>query len=281
MHLIVDSGSTKTLWCLVDQNSIVEEYTTVGLNPYVCSAEYINTVITNELRPRLLSKPEAIFFYGAGCSTDENKKTVTAALSLINTEAHIEVEHDLLAVARALCQHKKGIATILGTGSNSCLYDGEKIIANTPSLGYILGDEGSGSYIGKQFLADVFYARVPEALVELFRKEYPNELSYYLNKVYKEANANAFLASFCKWISEHKEHPYVCQLLRKCFADFIEKQISPYGKEYTNTIHSLGSIAFYFLNEWKEVILQYGYQPGEITQSPMEGLVQYHTSWKK
>ncbi len=281
MHLIVDSGSTKTLWCLVDQDIIVEEYSTVGLNPYVCSVEFINGLIINEVIGRLAHKPEAIFFYGAGCSTEENKKILKNALLLINPNAHIEVEHDLLAVARALCQNKQGIATILGTGSNSCLYDGTNIIANTPSLGYILGDEGSGSYIGKQFLSDLFYNRVPEETAMAFKKDYPEELSYYLTKVYKEPNANAFLASFCKWISEHKETPYFHQMLRQCFSSFIEKQISPYGKKYTNTIHSLGSIAFYFLNEWKEVILQYGYQLGELTQSPINGLVQYHSSWKK
>ena len=281
MQLVVDSGSTKTLWCLIDQGKTVQEINTVGINPYISSSEMIQAIVELEVIPSLREKPEQIYFYGAGCSTVQNKKVIEFALKNINPSALIEVEHDLLAVARALCQTEKGIAVILGTGSNSCLYDGRNISMNTPSLGFILGDEGSGAYIGKQFLADLWYGEVPQDLKDAFFKDFPFDLSYYLTKVYKEPSANAFLASFCSWLASHKSNTYTKNLLHKSFSSFIEKQILPYGKEVTNKIHCIGSIAFYFLDEWKEVILQYGYELGRVEQNPIAGLIQYHSTWKE
>jgi glucosamine kinase len=276
MHLIVDSGSTKTIWCLVDKDQLIQEITTTGMNPYISSGEMIQAIVELEVVSQLLHAPDAIYFYGAGCSTIEHQSLITHSLRRINNLAHIEVHHDLLAVARALCQHQSGIAVILGTGSNSCLYNGKDIIKNTPSLGYILGDEGSGSFIGKTFLADLFYNNVPSEIKSSFKENYPYDLNYYLNKIYKEPNANAFLASFCTWLSNHRENDYVHQLLINSFALFIDKHIVPYGKEITNTIFSNGSIAFFFMNEWKEVILQKGYVVGNMEQNPISGLIKYH-----
>lgn len=281
MQLIVDSGSTKALWCLVDNGIVMQEITTTGINPYITSSEMISAIVQLEIISVLQAVPNAIFFYGAGCSSFENKKLIEVALREINRNAKIEVEHDLLSVARALCQNEVGIAVILGTGSNSCLYNGNFIVQSTPSLGYILGDEGSGSFIGKQFLADIWYDRVPQNLRDLFLAEFPFELNYYLNKVYKEPNANAFLASFCKWISTHKDNSYVQNLLKNSFTQFIEKQIKPYGVHISNTIHCVGSIAYYFKNEWKDVILENGYKLGKMEQVPMAGLIQYHSTWKE
>ena len=177
MYLIVDSGSTKTLWCLINNDKIIQEISTPGMNPYISSITQIQQIIESDVSPILQNKPEKIFFYGAGCSSTENKKIIADELRKINTDAKIEVDHDLLAVARSLCLFDSGIAVILGTGSNSCLYNGREIVKNTPSLGYILGDEGSGSYIGKQFLADLWQNNIPSDLKELFFQEYPNELS--------------------------------------------------------------------------------------------------------
>lgn len=276
MHLIVDSGSTKTIWCLVDKDQLIQEITTTGMNPYISSSEMIQAIVELEVVSQLMHVPEAIFFYGAGCSTIEHQSLITHSLRRINNVAHVEVHHDLLAVARALCQHQNGIAVILGTGSNSCLYDGKDIIKNTPSLGYILGDEGSGSFIGKTFLADLFYNNVPAEIKSAFKENYTYDLNYYLNKIYKEPNANAFLASFCTWLSNHREHEYVHQLLLNSFSLFIDKHIAPYGKKLSNTICSNGSIAFFFMNEWKEVILQKGYNVGNMEQNPISGLIKYH-----
>ncbi len=277
MQLIVDSGSTKTLWCLVKNGVCVQEIQTLGINPYVSSPESILRIIQSDVIPNLLQIPNAIFYYGAGCSTSINKKIIYDSLVHINPNANIEVEHDLLAVARSLCQHETGIAVILGTGSNSCLYNGEQIIANTPSLGYVFGDEGSGAHIGKQVLSDIWYNLSPEELKKDFFEEFPLQLDYYLTKIYKEPAANAFLASFTVWLGKHKSHAYVQHLLKNSFSSFMEKQIMPYNKNISNKIHCTGSIAFYFRDEWKDVILQYGYELGNVEQIPINGLIQYHS----
>jgi glucosamine kinase len=277
MQLIIDSGSTKTLWCLVKNGVCLQEIQTLGINPYVSSLEYIMSIIQSDIIPNLLHIPDAIFYYGAGCSTPNNKKIIQDLLVTINPYANIDVQHDLLAVARSLCQHQTGIAVILGTGSNSCLYNGEQIIAHTPSLGYVIGDEGSGAHIGKQVLSDIWYNITPEELKTDFFAEFPHQLDYYLTKIYKEPAANAFLASFTTWLGKHKSHSYVQQLLKNCFSNFMEKHIVPYNKNISNKIHCTGSIAFYFRDEWKDVILKYGYELGNVEQIPINGLIQYHS----
>lgn len=276
MKLIVDSGSTKTLWCLVQNGKVVQEIYTAGINPYITSIERTKEIIHVELISKLLHQPTEVFFYGAGCSTERNNQSIYNELLAINSSAHIEVHHDLLAVARGLCLHEPGIAVILGTGSNSCLYNGNSIVQNTPSLGYIVGDEGSGAFVGKTFLADLWYGICPKELSDDFFNHYSNDLSFYLNKIYKEPNANAFLASFVLWLSKHKSSVYVQELIKNSFSLFVQKQIKPYGIHPTNIIHATGSIAFNFRDEWKDVILQHGYEFGKIEQVPMNGLIQYH-----
>jgi glucosamine kinase len=276
MKLIVDSGSTKTFWCLVQNNQVVQEIYTAGINPYTSSSESIHEIIKNKLLSSLLQTPSEIYYYGAGCSTEHNKQIINKELLLINPSAKIQVEHDLLAVARGLCLYESGIAVILGTGSNSCLYDGTTIVQQTPSLGYVLGDEGSGAYLGKLILSDVWYSLLPGELRTDFFIHFPENLSYYLTKIYKEPSANSFLASFVLWLSKHKSHTYVQKLLRSSFDIFIQKHIKPYGVDTSKVIHATGSIAFNFRDEWKDVILQHGYQVGTIEQVPMNGLIQYH-----
>lgn len=276
MQLIVDSGSTKTIWCLTHNNKVYQEIQTPGINPFISSKELIVSIIENEVIANLAHQPNSIFYYGAGCSTETNKGLLHTELKRINSNATIEVEHDLLAVARALCLFEPGIAVILGTGSNSCLYDGANIVSHTPSLGYVIGDEGSGAYIGKQIISDIWYNRMPQELIEDFFEHHPHPLEYFLQKIYKEPSANAYLASFTRWIIKHKSHAYVQLLIKNCFSIFIEKQISPYDKNISNKINSIGSIAFYFRDEWKDVILQHGYVQGTVEQSPMQGLIQYH-----
>ena len=278
MHLIVDSGSTKTRWCLVNQLEIIQEINTQGINPYVTSEEIIQKIIEQEIKPLLNYTPDSIFYYGAGCSNSTNIHLIKTCLEAINIEAKIEVEHDLLAVARALCQKNKGIAVILGTGSNSCLYDGKNIIKNTSSLGYILGDEGSGAYIGKKFLSDYFYELVPEHIAHLFQEEKNITIELALNNIYKQPNANAYLASFCKWLVNHKKDSYVHQLIKNAFTDFVVKQIQPYGKSTTNKVFSIGSIAYYFSDIWELVLNENGYVVELSEQDPILGLINYHAN---
>ncbi len=280
MHLIVDSGSTKTRWCLVNQLDIVQEINTQGINPYVTSEEIILNIIKNEVLVNLKNMPSHIFYYGAGCSNSTNILLLKKCLTLINSEAVIEVEHDLLAVARALCQKNTGIAVILGTGSNSCLYDGENILQNTPSLGYILGDEGSGAYIGKKFLSDFFYGLVPKSIAELFVLENNITIDSVLNKVYKEPSGNAYMASFCKWIASQMHEEYIQQLVHSSFTDFVTKQIKPYGTHITNKVYSIGSIAHYFSDIWTSVLNENGYVAEHSEQDPIKGLIKYHADGK-
>lgn len=280
MHLIVDSGSTKTRWCLVDHLEIIQEINTQGINPYVTSEEIISKIVNNEVVTKLIHKPEYIFYYGAGCSNSKNILLVKKCLEVINIEAHIEVEHDLLAVARALCQKNTGIAVILGTGSNSCLYDGSNIIQNTPSLGYVLGDEGSGAYIGKKFLSDLFYGLTPKHIEKIFVDDNNISIEQVLNSVYKQPTANAYLASFCKWLCNHKSDEYVYQLIHTAFTDFVVKQLKPYGKNITNEVYSIGSIAYYFSDIWESVLNENGYSSEQSEQDPILGLIKYHADGK-
>ncbi len=279
MQLIIDSGSTKSKCCLVDQSLIVQEIITEGINPYVTSEQKIAEILHN-LNEQLSVKPTEIFYYGAGCSNEKNNSLIEKYLRNINASATIEVSHDLLAVARSLCGRSAGIAVILGTGSNSCLYDGEKIIRNTASLGYVLGDEGSGAYIGKKLIAAYLYDRMPEETRNSFQKKFESlSLELVLNKVYKEEAANAYLASFCKWASENLNDEYVQNLVYVSFKEFIELHILPYGKSLSNKIYSVGSIAYYFSEVCKRALEEYGYEMYLGAQDPMEGLINYH-AWK-
>lgn len=277
MQLIVDSGSTKTRWCLVDQLEIVQEINTQGINPYVTSEEIILNIVKDQVIVNLQSIPDSIFYYGAGCSTDFYKTLVKSILLNINSNAHIEVEHDLLAVARALCQKNTGIAVILGTGSNSCLYDGENIIQNTPSLGYIIGDEGSGVFMGKKIVSDFFYNRMPQHIAMHFESNNNADIELVLNKIYNEPAPNAYLASFTKWLSTIIDEPYAQELVYSSFSEFIEKQVKPYGTQISNKVYSVGSIAFHFSKIWNKVLSDNSYVAQHSEQDPIMGLIKYHS----
>ncbi len=277
MKLIVDSGSTKTLWCLVDDQTLVQEVMTDGINPYVTPLEKINSIIQSDLYPQLLHIPECVYYYGAGCSTDENKTILNNALQSVFPNLTLEVEHDLLAVARALCHNSVGIAVILGTGSNSCLYDGVKIIKHSPSMGYILGDEGSGAYIGKKLVSDIYYGTAPKELIKNYFEYYDEDLSSLLDLVYKVSGANMFLASKTKWLATQIEHEYVHQLIRDSFDQFILKHIMPYGTSISNKVHCIGSIAYHFKDIWEEALKEKGYEIGHYMKQPMQGLIKYHS----
>lgn len=280
MQLIVDSGSTKIRWCLVNQLDIVQEIITQGINPYVTSEEVILNIVNDQVLSKLKFIPDSIFYYGAGCSTDHNNLLVKNKLKLINNSANIEVEHDLLAVARALCQKSSGIAVILGTGSNSCLYDGQSIIKNTPSLGFIVGDEGSGAYIGKKIIADLYYNRMPQHLAENLISTHNLSIENVLNKIYKEPAANAYLASFCKWLKIFIDEPYTQNLIYNAFSEFIDKQIKPYGNNFTNKVYSIGSIAHHFSDIWHKVLSEHSYIAEQSEQDPIKGLIKFHYNGK-
>lgn len=278
MMIIVDSGSTKTHWCLVDANG-EKLFQTIGLNPYQMDNEAIQEVLEKELYPQLNGETvNSVHFYGAGCSTDQKCNLLDSVLKNYFKTASIEVHHDLLGAARALCGHEKGIACILGTGCNSCYYDGKNITDQIHSLGYVLGDEGSGAYIGKLLIRDYYQGAMPYKIQQLFKAEFNPVLETILDRVYNHPQPNRFLASFCPFISKNISHPYLYNLVSSSFDEFFQKHVLKFEEAKTSKIHFLGSIAFYFSDILKESAQKAGLQIGTICESPIKGLVDYHNN---
>ena len=280
MILIADSGSTKTDWLFAEDASKVERRQTPGINPVHMSEDEVVAVISALDCTR---SPHAVYFYGAGC-IDPFKTKVVNALGRLFPDADISVESDLLGAARAVCGHRRGIACILGTGSNSCLFDGEKILDNTPPLGYILGDEGSGTHIGKSFLNALFKGRLSEKL----RTDYLSrtDLSYpeIINKVYRAPLANRYLASCSVYVAEilakSDQWPDDSEVLRQmvagCFREFLQKNVARYENAPAEPVGFIGSIAYHYRDILKEVADDLGYRISTIQKSPAEGLLSYH-----
>lgn len=272
MILIADSGSTKTDWCMGD-GPIIH---TSGINPFHQSLEQIHRILCDELRPQLPTNVtfSAIYFYGAGC-IPEKSPILQNALQNLFPEACIEVQSDLLGAARALCGKYSGIACILGTGSNSCFYDGKQIVSNVSPLGYILGDEGSGAVLGKRLVGDCLKKQLPPDICEAFLQTFGLTPSDIIERVYRQPQANRFLASLTPFLSAHREKPGIHQLLVSCFEDFFLRNIMQYPYQ-NKPVHFVGSIAWYFQEELKEVARRLGIQTGKIIQSPIEELRNYH-----
>lgn len=278
MMIIVDSGSTKTHWCLIDENgeTLIQ---TIGINPYQMNDEAIQEVLQKELYPYLKGENvNNVHFYGAGCSTDQKCNLLDSILQNFFTTANIEVHHDLLGAARALCGHEKGVACILGTGCNSCYYDGENIKDQIHSLGYALGDEGSGAYIGKLLIRDYYQGTMPYEVQQLFNEEFDPVLENILDRVYNQPQPSRYLASFCPFISKNISHPYLYNLVSSSFDEFFQKHVLKFEEAKTTKIHFLGSIAFYFSDILKESADKAGLQIGRIYESPIKGLVDYHSN---
>ena len=283
MILIADSGSTKTDWCQCKKGAIVANIQTQGINPYHQSEEAIEEVLREELLPKLAhdskqapNNPSSIVFYGAGCANETACNRIKEAIYKVLGITNATIHSDLLGAARALCGHEEGIACVLGTGSNSCLFNGTDIIANTPPLGYILGDEGSSAVLGRRLVGDCLKNQLPEAIRDEFLAEYQLTQEIILEKVYRQPLANRFLASLTPFLSKHKEVPEVHKLLVDSFVDFFVRNVKQYRRPWL-PIHFVGSIANAFAAELKEAAESLGMELGTIMQSPMEGLVRYHS----
>lgn len=276
MILIADSGATKTDWCLGEKTTDARVIQTQGINPFHQSAEHIYKVLTEELLPQLGEENHIthIHFYGAGC-TPEKSVIVKEQLQALFLDADIDVQSDLLGAARSLCGKEQGIACILGTGSNSCLYDGEKIIANVSPLGYILGDEGSGAVLGKRLVGDCLKHQLPEHICQAFLNETGLTPADIINKVYRQPQANRFLASLTPFLSAHRDEPAVHALLVDCFTEFFKRNVMQYNVEEIEA-HFTGSIAWYFQEEVKEAAKSLGIRTGKFIKSPIHGLINYH-----
>lgn len=279
MILIADSGSTKIDWCLVDDGKIVQQIFTCGMNALLLTEEEMEMRIASELAPRIAQyKVDEVYYYGAGCVSDDVCGNVKRAISKSIKAEVIEVHTDLLAAARALCGHQPGIACILGTGSNSCYYDGKEIVDNVSPLGYILGDEGSGAVLGKLLVGDVLKNQLPSALCDKFLEQYELDRMTIIRRVYKEPQPNRFLASVSRFLIENIEEPAIHRLVLNSFKSFFVRNIANYANYKELEVNFVGSIAYYYSEVLKEAASAMDCTIGTIIQSPMEGLITYHTN---
>ena len=279
MKLIADCGSTKIDWCLIENEKVVKQVFTMGMNAVMLTEEEMARRIATELKPELggtVDKIEAVYFYGAGCINDEVCGNVANAIRQSIPAQTIEVHTDLLAAARALCGHNAGIACIMGTGSNSCYYDGEKICDNVSPLGYILGDEGSGAVLGKLLLGDVLKNQLPAALCEKFLKQYELDRMTIIRRVYKEPQGNRFLASVTPFLIQNIDEPSVHALVLNSFKSFFVRNIQQYKGYEKLSVNFIGSIAYYYREVLSEAAAACGCTVGTIIKSPMEGLIAFH-----
>ena len=275
MILIADSGSTKTDWCVVENGEFILRFKTRGMNPFFQTEEEIGKEIEAGLLPSLKDfEPSAIYFYGAGCAFPEKNNMIRRAVNRY-LSVPVEVGSDLLAAARALCGDQPGIACIMGTGSNSCYYDGREIVKNVSPLGFILGDEGSGAVLGKLLIGDVLKDQLSPALKDQFLTQYELTPALIMYKVYRQPFPNRFLAGFSPFIREHLDEPAIWELVTRSFLAFFTRNVKQYDY-FELPVHLVGSVAWYYQDILKEIAFDLGIRLGTIGRSPMEGLIAYH-----
>ena len=277
MILIADSGSTKADWIALDKDTIYFRTRTRGLNPAILTQKQLEERIINNFELiQNAQKISRVYFYGAGCGTKEPVSKLTQVLQKIFTNAKIEVNEDMLAAVYAASQGKEAIVCILGTGSNSCYYDGKKMHQNVVSLGYIIMDEASGNYFGKKLIQDYFYKRMPPEIALDFRKKYDLNPDTIKENLYQKDSPNAYLGSFAQFMFDHKDNKYINQLLSKGFKEFFENCILPYGKSKEVPIYFIGSIAYFFKQVLNQVAASYGLQIKDVIRRPIDNLITYH-----
>ena len=272
MTIIVESGSTKADWIILHSNGEIEKVTTQGINP---STQEILMAIDGALRQSIAAAIE-IYFYGAGVSNNLAKDRIHQWLQSMGAKGIINVQSDMMAACIACCNEKEGIVCILGTGSNSCAFDGEKIIDNIPSLGYILSDEGSGSHIGKEILRSYFYRQMTEDVKVNFEKHFHISKDDVIQAIYKDHLGSKYIASFASWLDKSNDQ-YQEKILFKVFNEFIEYRLLPLTRQFPNhPIHFVGSIAYHFQNHLVRSLNNYGLEASEILQKPIEKLIDFH-----
>ncbi len=279
MILIADCGSTKIDWCLIENSKVINQVFTCGMNAVMLTEEEMASRIATELMPELGHHDiDAVYFYGAGCISPEVCGNVANAIRKSIPAPIIEVHTDLLAAARALCGHKPGIACIMGTGSNSCYYDGNEICDNVSPLGYILGDEGSGAVLGKILVGDVLKNQLPAELCDKFLKQYELDRLTIIRRVYKEPQANRFLASVTPFLIQNIEHPAIHALVLNSFKSFFVRNVCQYKGFKELKVNFIGSIAYYYRDILSEAARECCCSVGTIIKSPMEGLIAFHAN---
>lgn len=273
--LIADSGSTKTDWCLITENQSIQ-ISTPGINPFFQNEQEIKQLLREKLLPKIQTLPiNHIHFFGAGCVGESTRKLLYRSLHELFCTSEIEIASDLLGAARSLCEDRYGIACILGTGSNSCLYDGKNIIRNIPPLGFILGDEGSGNALGKKLISDCLKGILPTKIIQQFLDKYHLTQADILQSVYQESFPNRYLASFTPFLSENIQIPEIRQLVEECFRAFFERNLQLYNITHAE-VYFTGSIAWHFKEILQRLSKQYGFIIKNITRRPIDGLIRYY-----
>lgn len=276
IQLIADSGSTKCEWCLIN-NGKKKTILTQGISPYFLDTNQIIDLLKKELLPKINNvEVDQLFFYGTGLTNINNVKIVQQALKKLFPKAKKEIQNDLLAAARALCGNNKGIACILGTGSNSCYFNGKKIMKNSPGLGYVLGDEGSGAYLGKKVIQYYLYNTFDEDLMNRFNKQFHTNKNEILDAVYKKPLANRYLASFNNFLVENRGHYMIENIIEDGLNDFFFTHLYKYKESWTYPINFVGSVAYGYKDVIKELCNYYELELGLILKKPMEGLINFH-----
>ncbi len=277
--LIADSGSTKTEWVLISNDGAKNYFFSDGLNPYFRTHGQLSEAIKNGVKKEISDvKIDKIFFYGSGSGNKSRKAILKNAIEENFPSAQICIETDLLGAAIACFGKNKGIACILGTGSNSCVYDGKNIVKNIPSLGFVLGDEGSGGYFGKRILNSYYYELMPEDLRIAIEQTSDMNLESILHKVYEEPQANRFVASFSKILGDFRDHPFIKEMVKKGFEAFADKQLSYFDESKSLEIGFVGSIASVYEDILREVLKEKEMQVAVIVRKPLEKLIEFHTS---
>lgn len=283
MILIADSGSTKTDWCVVDKDNgnLTGQISTKGINPFFQTEEEIADDIAATLLPRLTTRNfDAVHFYGAGCIYDKVDKVRRAITAHLDVSGPVEVCTDMLAAARGLCGNEAGIACIMGTGSNSCYYDGENIVSNVSPLGFILGDEGSGACLGKLLVGDILKNQMPPELREKFFRRFPLQPADIIDRVYRQPFPNRFLASLSPFLAENLHEPCIRSLVLGSFKAFLTRNVMQYDYRH-HQVHFVGSVVFCYKELLREAAQETGIRLGNIIKSPMEGLIGYHSPVKQ
>ncbi|HAD11520.1 MAG TPA: hypothetical protein DCF33_03680 [Saprospirales bacterium] len=277
MVIIADCGSTKCDWLLSHGGRDQQLENTVGFSPFFHSTAEIRDIIEDQLLPKINpDQVTEIYFYGTGVHDEHRAEIIAAALRSVFPKAAIEVKHDLLGAARAVCGHDAGIACILGTGSNSCYYDGEKILDNVPSLGWLLGDEGSGTHLGKALLRAWFYRELPTDLDAAFKKAHPEGADAIKDRAY-EKGANAYLATFTRFLGDNIQHPFVKKLVAACLGEFLDRHVCKYQGHQHVPVHFVGSIAHHFQEVLVKVMEERKLHLGRIVRKPIYPLAEFHT----
>ncbi len=277
VKLIADCGATKGEWCLVN-NGKKKTIFTQGISPYFLSTVQIRDILLKELTPKLKNvQVDEVFYYGTGCANITNAKSVKKAILQVFAGAKTEVTHDLMAAARSLCGRKKGIACILGTGSNSCYYDGKKIVKNSPGLGYVLGDEGSGAYLGKKVIQYYLYGTFDDELRGRFDLTYTTNAAEILENVYKKPLPNRYLAGFTKFLADNRGHYMIENIIEDGLNDFFFNHLCKYREIWTQPVNFTGGVAFGFKDVLQHLCDSYEFELGRVLKNPMEGLVEFHS----